>query len=106
MLMRLAGQYPDLFQAAAMRNPVTHIPSMVGITDIPDWCFVETGALCVPCFCHGGTFLNDRRHYSHEGHDYDFDKAFRHVTETELKVRREKFCHLLSCVESLASLLD
>jgi acylaminoacyl-peptidase len=24
-----------------MRNPVTNIPAMVGVTDIPDWCFIE-----------------------------------------------------------------
>ncbi|KAL7572065.1 hypothetical protein ACA910_001713 [Epithemia clementina (nom. ined.)] len=35
------GQYPDLFQAAAMRNPVTNLPSMSTATDIPDWVFVE-----------------------------------------------------------------
>jgi acylaminoacyl-peptidase len=32
----------SLFKAAAMRNPVVNIPSMVAQTDIPDWCFVET----------------------------------------------------------------
>jgi acylaminoacyl-peptidase len=37
----MIGQYPDLFRVACMRNPVTNIPSMVGVTDIPDWCFVE-----------------------------------------------------------------
>jgi acylaminoacyl-peptidase len=35
------GQFPDMFKAAAMRNPVTNIASMVTATDIPDWCFVE-----------------------------------------------------------------
>jgi acylaminoacyl-peptidase len=35
------GQYPDLFKAAAMRNPVVNIPSMVSATDICDWCYVE-----------------------------------------------------------------
>ncbi len=37
----LIGQYPDTFFAAAMRNPVTNIPGMVTVTDIPDWCFIE-----------------------------------------------------------------
>mmetsp|Transcript_79474 Transcript_79474/g.199782 ORF Transcript_79474/g.199782 Transcript_79474/m.199782 type:complete len:775 (+) Transcript_79474:67-2391(+) len=37
----LIGQYPDRFQAAAMRNPVTNIASMVSVTDIPDWTFIE-----------------------------------------------------------------
>lgn len=35
------GQYPDLFKAACMRNPVTNIPAMITSTDIPDWCIVE-----------------------------------------------------------------
>ena len=38
----LIGQHPDTFRAAALRNPVTNIPAMVGVTDIPDWCWVET----------------------------------------------------------------
>ncbi|XP_010440446.1 PREDICTED: acylamino-acid-releasing enzyme-like [Camelina sativa] len=37
----LIGQAPDKFVAAAARNPVCNLASMVGITDIPDWCFVE-----------------------------------------------------------------
>ena len=35
------GQFPNLFKAAAMRNPVTNIASMLTSTDIPDWCYVE-----------------------------------------------------------------
>lgn len=38
----LTGQYPSLFRCAAMRNPVTNIPGMVSVTDIPDWCYIET----------------------------------------------------------------
>lgn len=38
----MVGQYPDLFKVAAMRNPVTNIPGMLTVTDIPDWCFVES----------------------------------------------------------------
>ncbi|CAK0906624.1 unnamed protein product, partial [Prorocentrum cordatum] len=37
----LIGQHPDLFAAAAIRNPVTNMASMVTATDIPDWVFVE-----------------------------------------------------------------
>ena len=37
----LTGQYPTMFKAAVMRNPVVNLPSMVTSTDIPDWCYVE-----------------------------------------------------------------
>jgi len=38
----LIGQAPDRFLAACARNPVCNLASMVGVTDIPDWCYVET----------------------------------------------------------------
>ncbi|KAI4311304.1 hypothetical protein MLD38_036210 [Melastoma candidum] len=37
----LIGQAPDRFAAAATRNPVCNLASMVGTTDIPDWVFFE-----------------------------------------------------------------
>jgi len=37
----LIGQYPHVFRAAAMRNPVTNMASMLTGTDIPDWNFIE-----------------------------------------------------------------
>lgn len=38
----LMGQHPDRFKCAGLRNPVLNIALMVGVTDIPDWCYVET----------------------------------------------------------------
>ncbi|XP_020204170.1 acylamino-acid-releasing enzyme isoform X2 [Cajanus cajan] len=38
----LIGQAPEKFVAAAARNPVCNLALMVGTTDIPDWCYVET----------------------------------------------------------------
>ena len=38
------SQFPEFFKAAAMRNPVTNIASMVTSTDIPDWCYGEAMA--------------------------------------------------------------
>ncbi|MCO5587771.1 hypothetical protein L7F22_041723 [Adiantum nelumboides] len=47
----LIGQAPDRFVTAAIINPVCNISSMVGITDIPDWCFVETyGKPCLSAY--------------------------------------------------------
>ena len=37
----VTSQYPDLFRAAVMRNPVVNLASMVTTTDIPDWTYVE-----------------------------------------------------------------
>ncbi|XP_031097602.1 acylamino-acid-releasing enzyme-like [Ipomoea triloba] len=38
----LIGQAPEKFAAAAARNPVCNLALMVGTSDIPDWCYVET----------------------------------------------------------------
>ena len=38
----LLGQHPSKFKCGIMRNPVCNISLMSGISDIPDWCYVET----------------------------------------------------------------
>jgi hypothetical protein len=41
----LIAAFPRWYRAAAMRNPVTNIASMVTITDIPDWCYTEVAGV-------------------------------------------------------------
>lgn len=37
----LTAQHPEIFKVAALRNPVTNVASMVTVSDIPDWCYIE-----------------------------------------------------------------
>ncbi|EKX34050.1 hypothetical protein GUITHDRAFT_119792 [Guillardia theta CCMP2712] len=41
--LHLLAQFPSMFKAAAVRNPVTNVATMFGATDIPDWCYTEIG---------------------------------------------------------------
>ncbi|KAL8272873.1 hypothetical protein Esti_003182 [Eimeria stiedai] len=38
----LIGQFPKLFRAVSMRNPVTYVPAMYAASDIPDFVFPES----------------------------------------------------------------
>ena len=39
----LIGQYPDVFEVASTRNPVFNLSTMVSLTDITDWTYIEAG---------------------------------------------------------------
>lgn len=43
LVAHLSAQYPDMFKAVVARNPIVDIPSMGIGSDIPDWCYTETG---------------------------------------------------------------
>jgi acylaminoacyl-peptidase len=39
----MVGKYPQDYACAVLRNPVTDVGGMAASTDIPDWCFIESG---------------------------------------------------------------
>lgn len=41
--LHLIGQYPEMFRACCVRNPVCNVTAMSGVSDIPDWCLYEAG---------------------------------------------------------------
>ncbi|KAF9232903.1 Alpha/Beta hydrolase protein [Melanogaster broomeanus] len=45
------GQYPDVFKAAVMQNPVTSLGEFASSSDIPDFPFVEMGVPYAPGTC-------------------------------------------------------
>ena len=45
----LVGQHPERFCCGVLRNPVMDLSLMVGVSDIPDWCFVEATGSKVAC---------------------------------------------------------
>lgn len=58
----LIGQFPSIFSSSVMRNPVLNIAWEVGSTDIPDWCYVETG-LPYPDACEQAIPTADEYHH-------------------------------------------
>ncbi|KIJ61708.1 hypothetical protein HYDPIDRAFT_115515 [Hydnomerulius pinastri MD-312] len=47
----LVGQYPDVFKAAIMQNPVTSLGEFVSSSDVPDWLYAEMGLPYSPGAC-------------------------------------------------------
>ncbi|GAB6033471.1 hypothetical protein CHUAL_013356 [Chamberlinius hualienensis] len=43
LALSLIGLYPDKYKSCVARNPVVSVHDMVCISDIPDWCFAESG---------------------------------------------------------------
>uniref|UniRef100_A0A0X3PQQ3 Acylamino-acid-releasing enzyme n=2 Tax=Schistocephalus solidus TaxID=70667 RepID=A0A0X3PQQ3_SCHSO len=43
LVLHLAGRHGDLYRAVVARNPVTNLTTMIGTSDIPDWCWEEAG---------------------------------------------------------------
>jgi len=55
----LCGQYPTVFRACCLRNPVTNIPAMSSVTDIPDWCHVEASGKHTMANLNAGAVRNE-----------------------------------------------
>nr|CAB3222366.1 acylamino-acid-releasing enzyme-like [Phallusia mammillata] len=43
LTIQMLGQFPDFYSAGVTSNPAANIASMIGVSDIPDWCFCEAG---------------------------------------------------------------
>ncbi|KAK3878889.1 hypothetical protein Pcinc_016519 [Petrolisthes cinctipes] len=43
LVTHLAAQHQNVYRAVSARNPVVDIAAMAPVSDIPDWCFVESG---------------------------------------------------------------
>lgn len=69
----------NAYQAAIMRNPVTNLPAMANVTDIPDWCVVEAGAAYdwEVCAVPDGDLLKKMHEMSPTFHAHKVRKALR-----------------------------
>ncbi|CAH8545075.1 unnamed protein product [Schistosoma mattheei] len=43
LTLHLASRYKNLYHVATARNPVAHLVSLIDTSDIPDWCYTESG---------------------------------------------------------------
>lgn len=43
LTLHLASRYKNLYHVATARNPVAHLVSFIDTSDIPDWCYTESG---------------------------------------------------------------
>jgi acylaminoacyl-peptidase len=53
----LSAQFPERYKVTVIRNPVIDIASMVGSSDIPDWCWTESGGQYDPAVAPSGETL-------------------------------------------------
>lgn len=90
----LIGQHPELFKVACMRNPVTNIPSMVSVSDIPGDRFIFFWTVQVGLYHISGCFLIDWCFVESLGSDtssYDFGSTVYSIpTEDQLIAMRKR----------------